>query len=116
MVLTKTTAVFLFPSVAFLLWASSGYKLRLFFRAALPAGLLAAVLWSAYFFAVVRPHFLIDYRYLFSANAYTGITSATALKILGDTLLDGTWMGKLLLSPRWGRHDLDPPPSPSPPA
>ena len=96
MVLTKTTAVFLFPSVAFLLLASSGYRFRVFLRAALPAGLIAGACWSAYFFAFVRPHYLMDYRYLFSANAYTGITAATALKVLYDTVMDGVWIGKLL--------------------
>ena len=93
MVLTKTTAIFLFPSIAFLLWASAGYSIRLFLRAALTASVMAATLWSAYFLLIVRPHFLIDYRYLFSANGYTGITAATALKVLRNTLVDGFWIG-----------------------
>ena len=96
MVLTKTTAVFLFPSIAFLLWACAGHSFRLFLRAAVPLCLMALAVWATYFFAIVRPHFLLDYRYLFSANAYTGITAATALKVARDTLIDGSWIGKIL--------------------
>ncbi len=96
LVLTKTTALFLFPSIAFLLFASAGFRLRPFLRAAIPAALLAATLWSAYFFLLVRPRFLKDYSYLFSANGYTGITWPTALSVLRDTLLGGLWIDNLL--------------------
>ena len=96
MVLTKTTAIFLLPSIAWLLWARSGYSLRSFIGLSLPPALVAAVLWLAYYGLVVRPHFLLDYRYLFSANAYTGINPGNALSVLGYTLNDGIWMGKLL--------------------
>jgi hypothetical protein len=95
MVLTKTTAIFLIPSVAWLLWARSGYLLRPFFRMALPASTLAFVIWLAYYGFVVRPHFLSDYRYLFSANAYTGITPSNVLLVLGETVSDGHWIGNL---------------------
>ncbi len=44
------------------------------------------------------PHFLLDFRYLFSANAYTGITLGTFWQVLSDTLLDGAWMGKTLVA------------------
>jgi hypothetical protein len=44
----------------------------------------------------VRPRYLIDYRYLFSANAYTGITRATFWSVMNDALFDGTWIGKTL--------------------
>ncbi|WP_433983994.1 hypothetical protein RBB78_01155 [Tunturiibacter empetritectus] len=37
MVLTKTTAIFLLPSIAWILWARAGYRLRPFLRLALPA-------------------------------------------------------------------------------
>ena len=43
-----------------------------------------------------RPHYLLDYRYLFSANAYTRITLATAGDVLLQTLKDGAWMGRTL--------------------
>jgi hypothetical protein len=98
MVLTKTTAVFLLPAIAWLLWARVGYSLRPYLHiSALPA-ILASIVWLGYYVLVVRPHFLLDYRYLFNANAYTGITFTTALSVLSDTLRDGLWIGTLLYS------------------
>jgi 4-amino-4-deoxy-L-arabinose transferase-like glycosyltransferase len=96
MVLTKTTAIFLLPSIAWILWARAGYRLRPFLRIALPPAILAVAVWLAYFGFVVRPHFLSDYQYLFSANAYTGITLATARTVIGETFTDGLWIGRLL--------------------
>ncbi len=96
MVLTKTTAIFLFPAILWMMWARLGYRLGLLFRkAALPA-LLGAVLWLLYFGLVVRPHFLSDYRYLFSANAYTGITPDNFRQVLVDTVKDGMWIGPVI--------------------
>jgi hypothetical protein len=96
MVLTKTTAVFLLPSIAWILWARAGYRLRPFLRLGLPAAALATAIWLAYYGFVVRPHFLGDYHYLFSANGYTGITPSTALTVLGNTIADGLWIGNIL--------------------
>jgi len=96
MVLTKTTALFLFPAIAWLLWARAGYALRPFLRLSFLPATLATALWLGYYTLLVRPHFLLDYRYLFNANAYTGITAATALSVLGTTLSDGLWIGQLL--------------------
>ncbi|MBS1798346.1 MAG: phospholipid carrier-dependent glycosyltransferase [Acidobacteria bacterium] len=96
MVLTKTTALFLFPCVAWMAFARSCYKPRQFFLMVAPAFAIGAVIWLTYFGFVVRPRFLEDYRYLFSANSYTGITSGNAVSVVQDTLLDGEWLGKLL--------------------
>src|SRR5271168_5008061 len=96
MVLTKTTAIFLIPAIAWLLWARAGYRLRPFLRLSLPPAALATVAWFSYYLFVVRPHFLPDYRYLFSANAYTGITPTNVLSVLADTIADGLWIGKIL--------------------
>lgn len=96
MVLTKTTAIFLLPAIGWLLWARADYRLRAFLRLGLPAAILGAVVWLGYYGFIVRPHFLSDYRYLFSANAYTGITSENALSVLGDAFADGAWVGRLL--------------------
>ncbi len=96
MVLTKTTAVFLFPAIFLLLFASTGYRLFPFFRVALPTSAIALALWIGYFALFVRPHYLADYRYLFSANAYTGITAENAATVLTNTLKDGMWMGSLM--------------------
>jgi hypothetical protein len=96
MVLTKTTAIFLLPAIGWILWARANYRVRPFLRLTLPAAALAAVAWIAYYALIVRPHFLDDYHYLFSANGYTGITPATALSVLGETIADGLWMGNIL--------------------
>jgi hypothetical protein len=96
MVLTKTTAIFLFPAIAWMLFACSGYRLRPALKAAVPVGVLAGFVWVAYYGIVVRPHFLEDYRYLFSANGYTGITSQNAIEVLRDTFADGMWLGRVL--------------------
>jgi hypothetical protein len=96
MVLTKTTAIFLFPAIAWLLWARAGYRLRPWVRLSLPPAALAAVTWLSYYLLVVRPHFLPDYHYLFSANAYTGITPTNILSVLAETIGDGLWIGKIL--------------------
>lgn len=93
MVLTKTTAVFLFPAIFWLVWVVAEYRLRPFLRVTLPCCAIAAGLWLTYFALFVRPNFLIDYRYLFSANAYTGITPATAGSVIAKTLADGMWIG-----------------------
>jgi len=96
MVLTKTTAIFLLPAIAWLLWARAGYRLRPVLCLAVPPAVLAAVAWISYYLLIVRPHFLSDYRYLFSANAYTGITPSTALPIIAATIADGLWIGNVL--------------------
>jgi hypothetical protein len=96
MVLTKTTGVFLFPGIFWLLFAASGYRVK---PAALAGGSACAVgaaVWGAYYLLLVRPHYLLDYRYLFSANAYTGITRATFWAVMGDAALDGSWIGETL--------------------
>ena len=96
MILTKTTAVFLLPAVAWMLWATTGYRAWAFLRVGVPAAAVAGSLWSAYFFGLVRPHYLEDYRYLFSANAYTGMTQANAWSVIQDTVRDGVWMGRFM--------------------
>jgi hypothetical protein len=96
MVLAKTTAIFLLPAIAWLLWARAEYRFRPFLRLSVPPALLAAVLWLSYYGLIVHPHFLSDYQYLFSANGYTGITSDNALSVLYDTIADGQWIGPIL--------------------
>ncbi len=96
MILTKTTAIFLLPSVAWMLAARCGFRPPLLLRWGGLAAATGLTLWLLYFGLFVRPRFLEDYRYLFSANAYTGITLATAVEVLTNTVRDGRWMGPLL--------------------
>lgn len=96
MVLTKTTALFLFPAIGWVLFAQSGYSFKKFARLGLPALGIAVVFWLMYYGWMVRAHFLEDYRYLFSANAYTGITRENAISVLQETFADGLWIGKAI--------------------
>jgi hypothetical protein len=96
MVLAKTTAIFLLPAVVWMLWARSGYRLRTFLRLGVPVAVLAAVVWLSYYAFLIRPYFLSDFQYLFSANGYTGITPGTAFSVLSATVADGLWIGQIL--------------------
>ena len=96
LLLTKTTGLFLLPAIAWMVAARCGFELRSLFKLGGLTALLALGLWLLYFNLLVRPHYLDDYRYLFSANAYTGITAATAFAVLRNTLRDGQWIGFLL--------------------
>jgi hypothetical protein len=97
MVLTKTTALFLTPAVFWMLFAAAGHRIRAFLRVAVPTGLVAILVWLAYYyFGVVRPGHLLDYRYLFAANAYTGMTRENFLTVLTLTIKDGAWIGPVL--------------------
>jgi len=96
MVLTKTTAIFLIPAIAYMVWARSGYRLRTAIRFSILPSIMALGIWLAYFVFLVRPHYLNDYRYLFSANAYTGIELEPLSKVVLNTIADGLWMGHIL--------------------
>ena len=95
-ILTKTTAVFLLPSIFYMIWARAGYRLLPALKLALPPLIGGIALWAAYFALIVRPHYLEDYKYLFSANAYTGISLEPLSTVVLNTLSDGLWMGHIL--------------------
>ncbi len=95
-VLTKTTGLFLLPAIAWMLFATLDFDVRATLRIGAPAALLAAALWLAYFFGIVRPHYLLDYRYLFSANAYTGMTLNNAAAATWFALHGIGWIGRLV--------------------
>jgi hypothetical protein len=96
MVLTKTTGVFLFPAIFWMLWAASDYRVRPFLRSAIVAGGVGAAVWGGYYLFLVRPHYLADYRYLFDANGYTAITQDTFWSVLQGGVLDLQWIGESL--------------------
>lgn len=96
MVLTKTTAVSLMPAVVYLAWFRAGYRVRPLLKMLVLPLAMAAVLWGGYLLLAVRPHYLEDYRYLFSANAYTGFQLEPLASVLFNTFSDGHWMGAVL--------------------
>lgn len=96
MVLTKTTAVFLAPSIGWMVWARAGYRLRPALRLGWLPAAMAVVIWGAYYALLVHPHYLEDYRYLFSANAYTGIELEPFATVILNTIADGVFMGKVV--------------------
>ncbi len=96
LVLTKTTGICLFPAIFYMIWARADYRLRPALRLALPPAVGGVALWCGYYFFFVRPHYLEDYQYLFSANAYTGIGLEPVAKVILNTIADGAWMGKLI--------------------
>ena len=96
MIGTKTTAIFLLPSVFWMLWSSSAWQMRRMVRVTAVTGATIAVLWGVYLAIVTARGYLQDYRYLFTANQYTGITRATFWKVVSDSLKDGMWMGSFV--------------------
>ncbi len=95
-ILTKTTTTFLVPALLHMLFASAGHRMRAFLRAAAIPVALGATLWLAYMLLVILSHHLVDYRYLFSANAYTGITADKTADTIHATFADGVWIGPIL--------------------
>lgn len=96
-VLTKTTAVFLFPAVLWTLWAAGGSRLRPFLRNAVVTGAAGGLLWGGFYGLFVRPHFLADYKYLFAANnSYSGVEWNTLGSLMMDTLNDAAWISRPL--------------------
>jgi hypothetical protein len=70
MVLTKTTAVFVIPSTLFLICNRCGYKWRPSLAAGTTVVLAALIPWSLYYFLLARPHYRVDYHYLFDSNKW----------------------------------------------
>ncbi len=98
LVLTKPTAITLLPAIGWLVWSRAGYRVGAALRLALPPALLGVGLWLSYYLLLVRPHYLEDYRYLFSANDYTGFQMEPLAGVGFHTLADGRWMGSVLYS------------------
>ena len=96
MILTKTTGVCLMPAIFYMVWARSGYGIRRFLHLAIPPAALGIALWLAYFIGFVHPRYLEDYRYLFSANAYTGVELEPLATVVLKAVGDGMWMGHVL--------------------
>lgn len=99
MILTKTTAVFLLPSTLFLIWSDTGPGLAPRIKATAITATAAAIPWSAYYFFWVRPRYLVDYRYFFTANQYGHPATLTACASnLWDALHATLWISPALVS------------------
>jgi len=94
-ILTKTTGLCLFPSIFYMLWARAGYRFRPALRLAIIPISIAATTWVAYYVFFVH-RYIEDYRYLFSANGYTGFELAPLATVVLNTFSDGLWIGAIL--------------------
>jgi hypothetical protein len=78
MILTKTTALFLLPSVVYSLWYPQRKAIPDFARTFFVTLASGASLWFAYFLLLVRPQYFKDYRYFFHINIYPPPTALAA--------------------------------------
>lgn len=93
LVLTKTTGIFLGPAVLFHLVATLNW--RGWVRTCVVAAGTAIVLWMSYYLLVVKPHYLEDYRILFTINQYR-VHLSIVPKVAFQTLWDGMWINRIL--------------------
>jgi hypothetical protein len=84
------------PAIFYMIWARADYGVRAYLKLAVPPAALGLGLWLIYFFGFVRPHYLADYQYLFSANAYTGLELQPLATVVLNAIGDGRWMGHVL--------------------
>jgi hypothetical protein len=96
-ILTKTTGICLFPAIFYLIWARAGYRLRPTLRLAILPASVGAALWLAYYILFAH-RYIEDFRYIFSANGYTGFELAPLATVVLNTVSDGLWIGPVLYS------------------
>ena len=123
MVLTKTTAIVLAPAVLYQMWATAvlpqwmrnaatqreprheshlrallrlAWRDRAAFRLPAMAASTALLLWCAWFFLLVRPHFLADYRELFAINN-DHAHGRILLQVMARAVGDATWIQAILV-------------------
>lgn len=98
LILTKTTALFVLPSVFYLVWFPRRAQIRSALTACGMVAISAGLAWLAYFGLVVRPHYLQDFRYLFTVNVYTQPSSALGWLMAFWYALHGTfWIDRFLV-------------------
>ncbi|MEZ2348318.1 ArnT family glycosyltransferase [Terriglobus sp. RCC_193] len=95
MIGTKTTAVFLLPSIAYMLADAAMWQRRRILRMAAVTGGTVVVLWGGYVLWLVSHGYWNDFLYLFAANNTT-IAGLPFWETVGNTLKNGVWMGSLL--------------------
>ena len=95
MVWTKTTAIALVVSILYFLYARAREQGRPWIRPVVTATTTALAVWCVYFFAWVRPRYLLDFKFVFAINNYRShltILPAT----LWQTLVSGLWINSVL--------------------
>jgi 4-amino-4-deoxy-L-arabinose transferase-like glycosyltransferase len=70
LLLTKTTGLFLIPSTLFLVAHACGFRWKASLRALATVTLSAVIPWCAWYLLLVRPHYRVDYQYLFEVNRW----------------------------------------------
>jgi hypothetical protein len=70
MLLTKTTAVFLLPALAWAIWVAFGSGRKVALRCIAVAGFVSAFSFGVWMGCVARSGLMVDYRYLFYINSY----------------------------------------------
>lgn len=96
MIGTKTTAVCLMPALMWMIWCGAQRRWRAALLSAITACAVCGVVIALYLAVVVKTGHWADFKYLFTANQYTGITRATFWKTVGDTLRDTCWTGPIM--------------------
>ena len=95
LVFTKATGLFLAPAILYHLWAVNSWPRRRWLRAAGGITASAALLGIGYYLLAVRPHYLDDFRLLFSINpdrVHLSIIPREALAVL----MSGRWVDPVL--------------------
>ncbi|MGC2620317.1 MAG: glycosyltransferase family 39 protein [Acidobacteriaceae bacterium] len=96
-VLAKTTGLFLVPSTLFLVAHASGFRWKASLRALATVTVSALTPWCAWYFLLVRPHYRIDYQYLFAVNHWPQpIGFADHLAAYGWGLRGALWISPTL--------------------
>lgn len=95
MVWTKTTAVVLAVSILYFLYARAKEEKRPWVMPVVTAVSTAVIVWAIYFFAWVRPRYLVDFKYVFAINNYR--SHFTILPgMLWRSLVSGLWINSVL--------------------
>jgi Dolichyl-phosphate-mannose-protein mannosyltransferase len=97
-VLTKTTALFVLPSIFYLVWFQRREQIRSAVAACGTVAVSAGLPLAAYIGLVVKAHYLQDFRYLFTVNVYTQPTTASGWLMAFWYALHGTfWIDRVLV-------------------
>lgn len=96
MIGTKTTAIFLVPAVAYMVYDSAGGQWRRLTRSLATVAGVAVTLWGIYLAWLVHRGYWGDFRYLFAANSTT-ISRDELWSTIGQTLTNLAWVGDILV-------------------